>query len=284
MEKLPIPYLLQQIPDAPKQLYVRGEFPDENQYKFLAVIGSRKFTSYGKQVLNKLIKEISGYPIVIVSGLALGMDALAHESALSNNMKTIAVPGSGLDDRVIYPASNQGLARRILQSGGALVSEFEPGFKATPWSFPKRNRIIAGISHAVLVIEAGNKSGTRITARLATDYNREVFSVPGSIFSSSSDGTNELIREGATPVISGKDILDFFGFDNNEKNNIRQESLFKNLTENEQKIISILNHPLSRNDIANKTGLNIITLNILLSSMEIKGLVKEELGKIYKNY
>lgn len=284
MEKLPIPYLLQQIPDAPKQLYIRGQFPDENEYKFLAVIGSRKFTTYGKQVLNKLIKEIAGHPIVIVSGLALGIDSLAHESALENNMKTIAIPGSGLDDTVIYPASNQGLARRILQFGGALISEFEPDFKATPWSFPKRNRIMAGMSHAVLVIEAENKSGTRITARLATDYNREVFSVPGSIFSSSSDGTNELIREGATPITSGKDILEFFGFDNDEKNNKRQESLFKNLSENEQKIISILDHPLSRNDIANKTGLNIITLNILLSSMEIKGLVKEELGKIYKTY
>ena len=282
MEKLPIPFLLQQIPDAPKQLYIRGQFPDEEQYKFLAVIGSRKFSAYGKQVINKLIKEIAGYPIVIVSGLALGIDSLAHEAALENNLTTIAIPGSGLHDNVIYPASNQSLARRILQSGGALLSEFEPDFKATNWSFPKRNRIMAGISHAVLVIEAENKSGTRITARLATDYNREVFSVPGSIFSVTSDGTNELIREGATPVTSGKDILDFFNF-NLEQTKEQQASLFNNLSDDEQKIINLLNTPLSQNELARISGINIIALNILLSSMEIKGLIKEQLGKIYRS-
>ena len=281
MEKLPIPFLLQQIPDAPKQLYIRGQFPDEEQYKFLAVIGSRKFSAYGKQVINKLIKEIAGYPIVIVSGLALGIDSLAHEAALENNLTTIAIPGSGLHDNVIYPASNQSLARRILQSGGALLSEFEPDFKATNWSFPKRNRIMAGVSHAILVIEAENKSGTRITARLATDYNREVFSVPGSIFSVTSDGTNELIREGATPVTSGKDILDFFNF-NLEQTKEQQASLFNNLSDDEQKIINLLNTPLSQNELARISGINIIALNILLSSMEIKGLIKEQLGKMYK--
>jgi DNA processing protein len=281
MEKLPIPYLLQQIPDVPTQLYIRGNFPDENKYKFLAVIGSRKFSPYGKQVINKLIKEIAGYPIVIVSGLALGIDSLAHEAALENNLTTIAIPGSGLHDEVIYPASNQTLARRILQSGGALLSEFEPDFKATKWSFPQRNRIMAGISHAILVIEAENKSGTRITARLATDYNREVFSVPGSVFSVTSKGTNELIREGATPVTSGKDILDFFNF-NTEQNKEQQASLFNNLSGDEQKVISLLYTPLSQNEIARISGINIIALNILLSSMEIKGLIKEEFGKIYK--
>lgn len=281
MEKLAIPYLLQQIPDKPKQLYIRGQFPDEQRYKFLAIIGSRKFTQYGKQALEKIIKGLSGYPIVIVSGLALGIDSLAHESALANNLLTIAVPGSGLDNSVIYPASNQGLARRILASGGALISEYEPHFKATTWSFPKRNRIMAGLSHAVLVIEAENKSGTRITARLATDYNREVFAVPGSIFSPSSEGTNELIREGATPVSSGKDILDFFGF-NETKNNF-QSSLFENLSSGEQKILHLLNSPKSRNELAKEASLNIIQLNILISSMEIKGLIKEFLGKIYRN-
>lgn len=278
MEHLPIPYLLQQIPDAPKKLYIRGKFPEEDQYKFLAVIGSRKFTTYGKQVVNKLIKEIAGYPIVVVSGLALGIDSLAHESALHNNMKTIAIPGSGLNDTVIYPASNQALARRILNAGGALISEYEPNFKATKWSFPQRNRIMAGISDAVLVIEAENKSGTRITARLATDYNREVFAVPGSIFSTSSDGTNELIREGANPVRSGKDILEFFGFESEPV----QKELFQNLSKEESLIIQQLNEARSRNELAVLTNMNIVSLNILLSSMEIKGIIKENLGKIHK--
>jgi DNA processing protein len=140
---------------------------------------------------------------------------------------------------------------------------------------------MAGISHAILVIEAENKSGTRITARLATDYNREVFSVPGSVFSVTSKGTNELIREGATPVTSGKDILDFFNF-NTEQNKEQQASLFNNLSGDEQKVISLLYTPLSQNEIARISGINIIALNILLSSMEIKGLIKEEFGKIYK--
>jgi len=279
MHNLPISYLLQQIPDAPTQLYIRGNFPDEQEYKFLTVIGSRKFTTYGKQACQNIIQGLAGYPIVIVSGLALGMDSIAHQSAIDNNMKTIAVPGSGLDDAVLYPASNRGLAAKILQSGGALISEYEPNFKATNWSFPKRNRIMAGMSHAVLVIEAENKSGTRITARLATDYNREVFSVPGSIFSPASTGTNELIREGATPVTSAQDILYFFGFNETQP----MQSQMMALGPDEQKVIDLLTEPLSRNVIADSLGMNIIKLNILLSAMEIKGLIKEELGKIYKN-
>lgn len=278
MQSLPIPYLLQQIPDKPMKLYVRGNFPDENKYKFLTVIGSRKFTTYGKQVCEKIIRGLSGYPIVIVSGLALGMDSIAHYSALENNIITIAVPGSGLNDSVIYPASNRALADKILHSGGALISEYEPGFKATNWSFPKRNRIMAGMSHAVLVIEAENKSGTRITARLATDYNREVFSVPGSIFSPNSEGANELIREGATPVTSAHDILDFFGF--NGRQPVQSQMIA--LAPDEERVISLLVEPLSRNSIANNLNMSVIKLNILLSSMEIKGLIKEELGKIYK--
>jgi len=278
MQQLPIPYLLQQIPDKPTQLYIRGNFPDENNYKFLTVIGSRKFTTYGKQVCNNIIRGLAGYPIVIVSGLALGMDAIAHTAALENNMITIAVPGSGLDDDVLYPASNRALGEKILRSGGALVSEYEPDFKATNWSFPKRNRIMAGMSHAVLVIEAVNKSGTRLTARLATDYNREVFSIPGSIFSPSSEGCNELIREGATPVTSAADILDFFGF--NETQPVQSQIIA--LGADEEKVINLLNEPISRNSIANRLDMSIIKLNILLSSMEIKGLIKEELGKIYK--
>lgn len=278
MNESSIPYLLQQIPDPPKQLYIRGTLPDENEYKFLTVIGSRKFTTYGKQACERIIKDLAGYPIVIISGLALGMDSLAHQAALDNHMKTIAVPGSGLDDSVLYPATNRGLAHSIIKNGGCLVSEFEPNFKPTRWSFPKRNRIMAGMAHATLVIEAENKSGTRITARMATEYNREVFSVPGSIFSLASEGTNKLIHEGATPVTSAQDILDFFGF---VKSPPTQSQMIA-LEPAEEKIIQLLHEPLSRNVLCEKSEMNIIQLNILLSSMEIKGLIKEELGKMYK--
>ncbi len=278
MNESSIPYLLQQIPDPPKQLYIRGELPNDQEYKFLTVIGSRKFTTYGKHVCEKIIKDLAGYPIVIVSGLALGIDSIAHQAALQNNLKTLAIPGSGLDDSVLYPANNRGLAHSIIKQGGCLLSEFEPTFKSTRWSFPRRNRIMAGISHATLVIEAENKSGTRITARMATEYNREVFAVPGSIFSPMSEGCNELIREGATPVTSAADILDFF----NLTNITPVQSQLILLEPEEQSIINALTEPISRNIIAERLKIDIIKLNILLSSMEIKGLIKEELGKIYK--
>jgi len=278
MKESRIPKLLQEIPDAPAQLYIRGQFPDQEKYTFLTVIGARKCTTYGKQVCEHLIKGLRGYPIVIVSGLALGIDSIAHQAALDNKLTTIAVPGSGLDDSVLYPASNRALAQSILASDGCLISEFEPLFRATNWSFPKRNRIMAGMSHAVLVIEAENKSGTRITARLATEYNRDVLSVPGSIFSSLSEGTNELIREGATPVKNAHDILDQLGLLNDSVP--VQQTL--NLEPDEQKIIDLLSEPKSRNQISTESKLPIIQLNILLSSMEIKGIIKEQLGKMYR--
>ena len=278
MEHSSIPYLLQHIPDPPKQLYVRGELPNQEEYKFLTIIGARKFTTYGKQVCENIIKGLAGYPIVIVSGLALGIDAIAHQAAIDNDLKTIAIPGSGLDDSVLYPASNRGLAQSIIKNRGCLLSEFEPDFKATNWSFPKRNRIMAGLSHATLVIEAENISGTRITARMATEYNREVFAVPGSIFSPTSEGTNELIREGATPITSAQDIIDFFEF----KENTTTQKQFIALGPEEEKVMNLLVQPLSRNKIAEELQINIIKLNILLSSMEIKGLIKEELGKMYR--
>ncbi len=280
MNESRIPQLLQEIPDKPQQLYIRGALPSYDDYKFLTVIGSRKFTSYGKQVCEHLIAGLAGYPIVIVSGLALGIDSIAHRAALENKMITVAIPGSGLNDDVLYPASNKPLAQQILTSGGCLVSEYEPDFKATNWSFPKRNRIMAGMSHAVLVIEAENKSGTRITARLATEYNRDVLSVPGSIFNPSSEGCNELIREGASPVTCSADILEQLGF--SRENTLNQQQLLA-LEPEEQKIIDTLHEPKSRNKIADEVGLNIIKLNILLSGMEIKGLIKEYMGKIQKN-
>tara|TARA_B100001179_G_scaffold233172_1_gene229887 strand:- start:8705 stop:9556 length:852 start_codon:yes stop_codon:yes gene_type:complete len=281
MNILPIPQLLEEIPDAPKQLYYVGNFPDENKYKFLAVVGSRKFTSYGKQVCEHLIRGLAGHPIVIVSGLSLGVDSIAHAAALENNLITVAVPGSGLDPKVLYPASNRALAQKILDARGALVSEFEPDFKATNWSFPKRNRIMAGMAHAVLVIEAEEKSGTRITARLATEYNRDVLTVPGSIFSSASDGTNALLYEGATPVRNAHDIIEALGLDP-QVNNSKQESLFEHLTEDEQRVLNFIDEPKSRNMINEHLGTTIMQTNILLSSMEIKGLIKESLGKIMR--
>lgn len=207
------PGALREIPDAPKKLFLRGALPPKG-HKFLAVVGSRAHSPYGEDAVAHIIQGLEGHPISIVSGLALGIDALAHEAALSHHLHTIAVPGSGLNGDVLYPARNRPLAKRILESGGALLSEFDPSFRATKWSFPQRNRIMAGMADAVLLIEATRKSGTLITARLATDYNRDVLAVPGSIFSETSEGPNFFIKLGATPVVCGEDVLEALGLQN----------------------------------------------------------------------
>lgn len=213
IEKLPIPEPLLHIPQPPKKLSVRGVFPNIQKHTFLTVVGPRKYTNYGEDACRTLIAGLKGYPIVIVSGLAHGIDRISHEAALNTGLLTVAFPGSGLNDKVLYPKTQYQLAMQILESGGALVSEFEPDFPATLWSFVRRNRLMAGLSTATLIIEAQHKSGTRVTARLATEYNRDVLAVPGNIFSKNSEGTNELIRLGATPVTSSQDILEALGFD-----------------------------------------------------------------------
>ena len=197
--------------------------------KFLCVVGSRKYTDYGKEACQKLIAGLRGHNIVIVSGLALGIDGIAHRAALDAGLTTIAIPGSGLNPSVLYPSSNRQLAEKIIESGGALISEFEPMFKATTYSFPQRNRIMAGISHATLIIEAEIKSGTLITSRLATEYNRDVATVPGSIFSKTSEGPNMLLRLGATPVSSSAHILETLGFKIEEDKTTKELELKKSV-------------------------------------------------------
>lgn len=283
LEQKDFPSLLKEIPDAPKQLFVRGVLPNKDT-KLLCVVGSRKYSNYGKDVCEELISGLSGYNITIVSGLALGMDSIAHKSAIKAGLKTIAIPGSGLNDNVLYPASNYGLAQDILKNSGTLVSEFEPDFKATLWSFPKRNRIMAGMSHATLIIEAGERSGTLITSRLALDYNRDVFVVPNSVFAQGSVGSNRLIRQGAMPVTSSKDILNELGFEL-EKDNIDGGPTsinVNNCTTEEKEILDLLNNPLSRDELIRTLNIGTSKANQLLTIMEIKGLIKEELGMIRK--
>jgi len=271
------PPLLKEITDPPKKLYHRGHLPDWNQ-KFLSVVGSRKYTGYGKEVCEFLIEGLTGNPITIVSGLALGIDGIAHRSALAAGLTTIAVPGSGLDEKVLYPSSHRTLAHSIIEAGGCLLSEFEPTFKATTWSFPQRNRIMAGMSHAVLVIEAEEKSGTLITSRLATEYNRDVLTVPGSIFSSQSAGPHMLIRLGATPVRNAKDILEALHLET--KNNKLTPKNYSDCSPEEMKIIELLTEPREREDLINTLEMKTSEINALLSLMEIKGLIIESMGEI----
>ncbi len=268
---------LKEIPQPPKKLYTQGTLPLSDT-KFLTVVGSRKFSSYGKMACEKLIGGLRGYNISIVSGLALGTDTIAHQSALEAGLHTIAVPGSGLNEKVLYPATNRQLAKKIIERGGLLISEFEPDFKATIWSFPQRNRIMAGLADAVLIIEAAEKSGTLITARMATDYNKDVLVVPGSIFSENSSGTNMLIRLGATPIRNSDDILDALDMEKTEK----EETDLSELSEEEQKIIIALAEPLSKDELLRQNILPAEKTNATLTLLEIKGIIKEVGGKIYR--
>lgn len=270
---------LLEIPEPPKTLYLRGDLPHPD-FKRLCVVGSRKHTPYGKQVCEKLIEGLRGYPVVIISGLALGIDSIAHESALKTGLPTIAVPGSGLGIDVLYPRTNTGLAYDILRNGGCLLSEFDEHFKATNYSFPQRNRIMVGLSDAVLVIEAEIKSGTLITARLASDYNRDVFTVPQNIFSSTSEGPAMLMRLGATPVTSSEDILEALHIETQNKE-FKTKSLFVDLSDDEKRIVETLHTPLSRDEIILVTEWNASRLAQVMTLLEIKGIIKESGGKIY---
>ncbi|MEK7150564.1 MAG: DNA-processing protein DprA [Patescibacteria group bacterium] len=276
-----IPERLLEIPEPPKKLFIQGEMP-KGDAKFLCVVGSRKYTDYGKEACQKLIAGLRGHNIVIVSGLALGIDGIAHRAALDAGLTTIAIPGSGLNPSVLYPSSNRQLAEKIIESGGALISEFEPMFKATTYSFPQRNRIMAGISHATLIIEAEIKSGTLITSRLATEYNRDVMTVPGSIFSKTSEGPNMLLRLGATPVSSSAHILETLGFKIEEDKTTKELEL-KNLSEDERKVFTLIKNPLNRDELIRelvKSGMSVGNSSALLSIMEIKGLIEEKMGEI----
>jgi DNA processing protein len=280
------PKSLLEIPQVPEQLYIIGDLPtqaglptENEELIYLCVVGSRKHTSYGKEICEKILAGLAGYPIVIVSGFAMGIDTIAHKKAMEIGLRTVVFPGSGLSPEAMYPKTNVILMNEVVKKGGCLISEFEPDFKATQWSFPMRNRLMAGISRAILVIEAEEKSGTLITARLATEYNRDVLAVPGSVFSPNSKGTNRLIRQGATPVASAQDVLEALGFETKTDEN-RQASLFMDLSKEEKLVVGLLREPTPRDELIREMKMQTSEANAVLSVMEIKGIIKEELGEI----
>jgi len=281
IKKLPqkeFPKALLEIPQPPEELWIIGDLP-KDKLIYLCVVGSRKFTSYGRESCEKIIAGLKGYPIAIISGFAMGIDTIAHKKAMQTGLKTIVFPGSGLSDEAMYPKTNVRLMREVVEGGGCLISEFEPNFKATQWSFPMRNRLMAGISKAVLIIEAEEKSGTLITARLATEYNRDVLVVPGSIFSSNSKGTNKLIRQGATPVTCAGEVLEALGFEK-PKDKEKQATLFSDLSPEEKKVVLLLREAMPRDDLIRAMKMPTPNANAILSIMEIKELIKEEMGEI----
>ena len=271
------PALLAEIPQPPKALWAVGNLPPPDLV-LIAVVGSRQYTTYGKQAVEQLIGGLKGYPVGIVSGLALGIDALAHETALTAGLYTLAVPGSGLLERVIYPATNRRLAQRIVEAGGGLMSELSPDTRAALWTFPQRNRIMAGMCTATLLIEAGEKSGTLITARMAVDYNRELLVVPGSIFSPTSRGCHQFLKLGATPVTSVADILDVLNIEQTTTETKTMDE--SNLSPEAILVLTHLPEPTDRDTLITRLCLPTAAANIVLMQVELEGHIVAE-GGIY---
>ncbi len=269
------PRLLKEIYDPPKELFFLGEIRAEENLP-LAIVGTRKISNYGKQVTVELGRALARASFTIISGLALGVDGLAHQAALDVGTRTIAVLGCGLDN--IYPPTHKNLAEKIVAGGGAIISEYPTGTLPLRQHFPARNRIIAGLSLGVLVIEAPETSGALITAKCALEQNREVLAVPGSVFSQNSFGTNQLIKLGARPITKVEDILEAFNLEFPEK----QKREIKPANKEEKIILDILsNEPINIDEIVKKSGLDASTINSTLVMMEISGKVKNLGGGNY---
>jgi len=272
------PQLLKEIPSAPFVLYKKGPL-DLNAAPLISVVGSRQFTAYGKQAAESLVHDLTRAGLVIVSGLALGIDSIAHRSTLENGGKTIAVLGNSLDEKNIYPRANINLAREIVENG-ALLSDYPIETPAGDFTFPARNRLIAGLSLGTLIIEAGEKSGSLITAHLALDFNREVLAVPGSIFSSQSVGTNQLLKKGAKLVMGVKDILEELNLE--EKNGLKNIPIKIPSNKEEAILLKILSaDPIHIDNLSRISKLGTASLSATLSMMEIKGWIKDIGGQNY---
>ncbi len=268
------PGLLKEIHDPPVVLFCKGEIKPEDQAG-LAIVGSRKLSEYGRKVTEKLASEAALYGITIISGLARGIDSVAHKSALSQGGRTIAVLGSGVLH--IYPPENRTLAEKIMQNG-AIISEFYPEEGPKKENFPKRNRIISGISIGVVITEAAINSGALITASFALEQGREVFAVPGNITSKNSEGTNYLIQKGAKLVTKIEDILEeIMQFVPLLKKQNKNEIV--ELDSEEKAIFNILNEPLTADEIVLKTGINVSKVLEIILRLEINGLIHKIEGK-----
>lgn len=267
------PPLLKEAHDSPAILYIRGSV-QALKMPGIAVVGSRKFTNYGRKIAYDLSKSCADAGLCIVSGLALGIDAMAHRAALDANGITVGVLGCGLDK--IYPATNFALGKEIMERGGAVISEFPPGTPPLVHHFPQRNRIIAGLSMGTLVIEAAQESGALITAYQALDYNRDVFAVPGNIDSEMSKGANVLIQKGAKMVTCADDIFDEFDI-TVKKSEQKSKEIFPESGEELKVKACLSSGDKSIDEIISESKINIIALSSTLSMMEMKGVV-ENLG------
>ena len=273
------PQLLSETPDKaqPQRLYIEGSLPPSDAL-IVGVVGTRRPTSYGRDVAHEIAFTLASHGIVVASGLAIGIDATAHRAALEAGTPTVAILGSGISRSVLYPPQNRDLADKIIAAGGAIISEYEPDARPEIWTFPARNRIIAGIAHAVIVVEAGEKSGALITARFATEYGRDVFAIPGAITSDASRGTNALIKQGATPILSPNDILEALGIASATARDTQND----NVSPNEEKILAALTEELPIDSIIKQTGLAAHIVLAATTELEIRGIIKGTGGGMYR--
>ena len=275
------PQNLLSIYDPPPFLFVGGEIKEEDQ-NAVAIVGCRSASSYGRRITERIGRELVRRGITIVSGMARGIDSIGHLAALKEKGRTLAVFGSGLD--VLYPPENRKLAGQI-RSSGAIISEFLLGTKPEAPNFPRRNRLISGLSLGVVIVEAGNKSGALLTAQCALDQNREVFAIPGNLGSKNSEGTNRLIKEGAKLVTSVEDILEELRIFTREGESSSFEETKKDLSdlsEAERSIFKLISdEPYHIDKIASKASVGVPQALSMLLSLELKGLVKQLSGKMF---
>ncbi len=279
------PHLLKNICDPPVCLYVRGKLI--NDEPTVGVVGSRMASGYGASIAKKISAELSGYNICVISGMARGIDTAAHQGALWAGGRTIAVFGCGLD--IVYPPENRKLMERIIEKG-AVISEYPPGVQPAPHHFPIRNRIVSGMSIGILVVEAGEKSGSLITAQLALEQGRDVYALPGNVISINSKGTNKLIQDGAKLVTSVQDIVEEILWYRNfeikpvlDLNDYRnKKKILEELDRDEHNVLEMLSlESLQIDEIQNKLACEMTLLHRVLLSLEMKGLVKRETGGKY---
>lgn len=274
------PRRLKQCPDAPLLLYAKGAI-NWNPDRVISVVGTRHATAYGKQLTEELINGLSGSGTTVISGMAYGIDVAAHAAALHHRLPTIGVLGHGL--HTIYPYEHRRIARDMINTGG-LVSEFAPGLKPEPAYFPMRNRIVAGMADATIVVESGPKGGSLITAHIANDYNRDVFAFPGDVHRELSVGCLQLIQQNKAHLLTGpEDLLRFMNWDVPEKKKAVQRQLFTDLNNDEMTVLKILSEkPLSSVDvISHLSGLTSAEVSIVLLQLEMKGIIQPIPGKRY---
>lgn len=273
------PKMLKQIEDPPAVLYYKGDLFGCNLERTVAVVGSRKSTYHAKEAVNKIISELVGTDICIVSGLAAGIDTSAHNSAIENNLKTIGVIASGFD--FIYPTSNKPLYEKIENGKGAVVTEYYPTFQPLKFRFPQRNRIVSGLSYGTLVAEASLKSGALITANLCLEQGRELMCIPGLISNPNTEGIYKLLKNGATLVTQAQDILEALNWEIKPAEQLKIN--LEGLSSTEEKILDAIEvEEKNADEIALETKIDIDELLTTLTTMELKGIIKQVTGDRYK--